>query len=215
MDLKISKKFQLPDTQYFKTIEYKDLIVLHHTVGGTVESTFRWWQQPRERVGTAYVIEKNGVVYEFFDPQYWAFHTGVKGECNNLNKFEKRSIGIELVSEGGLIEYKGKYYCFDRISKYSRFKGKVFDNEIAWREQYRYFSAYTEEQIESLSLLLNRLFESFYIPRFTLSDYFSFNPDAGLFTGVLGHHQIRKDKTDLQPGFPWEKIINDCNLQLI
>ena len=215
MDLKISKKFQLPDTQYFKTIEYKDLIVLHHTVGGTVESTFRWWQQTRERVGTAYVIEKNGTVYEFFNPQSWAFHTGVKGDCNQNNKFEKRSIGIELVSEGGLIEYKGKFYCFDRISKYSRFKDKVFDNEIVWREQYRYFSAYTEEQIESLSLLLNQLFESFYIPRFTLADYFSFNPDFGLFTGIVGHHQIRKDKTDLHPGFPWEKIINSCALQLI
>jgi hypothetical protein len=45
MELDIKRTMRLIEDQY-KSEEYdKNLIVLHHTVGGTALSTFNWWQK--------------------------------------------------------------------------------------------------------------------------------------------------------------------------
>lgn len=71
------------------------------------------------KIGTAYVIERNGIVFEAFEPQYWAWQFGLKSAGWNYEdrvSFEKRFIGIEIASEGALKESDGKLYCYDRIS---------------------------------------------------------------------------------------------------
>ena len=74
----------------------------------------------RRMVGTAYIIDRGGTIHEVFDPAGWAFQFGLDWPPARQIKFEKRFVGIELASEGGLIEVDGRLYCFDRTSPKTR-----------------------------------------------------------------------------------------------
>ncbi len=75
--LNINRTIRLENKDYIASETQKDLIVLHHTVGGTAKSTIEYWKTDPNRIATAYVIERNGEVFEVFDPKYWAFHLGL------------------------------------------------------------------------------------------------------------------------------------------
>jgi len=76
----------------------------------------RWWREDGHQVGTAYLIDRDGTVHEAFDPAAWAWQFGLKWPDAKRIRFERRYIGIEICSEGGLIESNGKLYAFDRVS---------------------------------------------------------------------------------------------------
>lgn len=78
----------------------KTQLYLHHTVGGSAISTYNYWEGKTNRVATAYIIERDGTIYEVFDPHYWAWHLGLKTASNTIAN--KQSIGIEIASEGAL-----------------------------------------------------------------------------------------------------------------
>jgi hypothetical protein len=78
----------------------KTQIVLHHTVGGSAQSTFEYWQSNTDRIGVAYILDRDGTIYEVFDPHYWAWHLGLTSSNNRVAN--QRSIGIEIASEGAL-----------------------------------------------------------------------------------------------------------------
>ena len=48
------------------------------------------------RIATAYIVERDGTIFEVFDPRHWAFHLGLKGSQGQV---DRRSIGIEIASE--------------------------------------------------------------------------------------------------------------------
>ena len=205
----IDKSIRLNPDSYFHEKHPKNAIVIHHTSGRSAQSTIDWWQKSPERIATAYIIERDGAIYELFDPSYWAYHLGIPG---NKGIFDRRSIGIEIASEGGLIEYKDKLYCFDRISNATEYKRKTYEHEQKWRGHYRYFAEYTTEQSESVLLLIDFLCNDFNIPRRTPADHLSFNPALFKFKGVIGHHHVRPDKTDPHPGFEWDRLLRKCRL---
>ena len=209
MSLEINRVHQLSADQYIPEEISKDLIVLHHTVGGSASSTVRWWEQSDDRIATAYVIDRDGTVFELFDPKHWAYHLGLKG---TRGAHDRRSIGIELASEGGLLFSEDRYYCFDRMDPRTEFDGQVYDHGLAWRDSYRYFAAYTDPQVDSTIMLVDELCERFEIPRQTPEDHFSWEPALKDYRGVAGHHHLRRDKTDLHPGFPWSRLVAQCRL---
>ena len=132
--MKIIKK-HLDDEQYYHDEYKKTQIYLHHTVSSTVDSTFNWWQQTSEPVGTAYIIDKDGAIYETFNPKYWYYHLGL-----GVSKYEKQSIGIELVNESWLTKRdNGNYYWLDNKARY---RGQVIENE--WKG-HKYASIYYAE----------------------------------------------------------------------
>lgn len=208
---KINRTLRLKDKDYIASEIKKDLIVLHHTVGGSVTSTVNYWNSDVSRVGTAYLIERTGEIYEVFDPKYWAFHLGLK---NSRGSVDKRSIGIEIASEGGLIQRNGKLYCYDKVSKRTLFTQEYYDHSVPWRG-YRFFDAYSEKQISAVIALIDFLCEQFKIPRKTPANHFETDDSYREFTGILGHFHLRTDKSDVHPGFPWQKVIKECKLELV
>ena len=92
----VDRSLRLSDAQYLQESSPKDLIVLHHTAGASARSTFDWWQtgQP-QRIATAYVVERDGTIFEVFDPRFWAFHLGLAGTGGHVGR---RSIGIQMDS---------------------------------------------------------------------------------------------------------------------
>lgn len=205
--LGINRSLRLPPDQYMPSKSQKSLIVLHHTAGGSAKSTFDWWRTTSERIGTAYIVERDGTVYEVFDPSSWAYHLGVKGET----EIERRSIGIEIASEGGLTPGPGDLYAFGVVSERTRFRGEVYDHGHSWRG-FRHFASYTEPALLSVLGLVELLIQRFDIPRQTPAAELEYDKALVNFRGVIGHHHVREDKSDVHPGFPWARLVESAGL---
>ena len=209
--LVINRSLQLRSGQYFKAEHKKDLIVLHHTAGGSAKSTLNWWNQDSRRIATPFIIGRDGTIYEVFDPRKWAYHLGLRGTGGRV---DRRSIGIEIASEGGLKESQGKLYKFDRVLASTLFTGKSYRHPSSWRG-YQHYAEYTKEQVSSVIHLTDYLLQAFDIPRRTPANHLDFNKGLYSFKGVLGHHHLRPDKSDLHPGFNWEKLIQGTELKQV
>jgi N-acetyl-anhydromuramyl-L-alanine amidase AmpD len=222
--MNISTALRLPAESYFPEKHTKDLIILHHTVGGSAKSTFEYWRTDEKHIGTAYIVDRDGTVFEVFPPECWAFHLGLK----TTSSVDKRSIGIEIASEGALLERGGKFYAFGRLTECTQYTGPVYDvcaenstrgvtvvsdRANLWRD-YRYFAQYTPAALTSVFALVDELLKRFSIPRQTPSNHMDFNlPAYTNYQGVLTHCQMRSDKSDVHPGFAWEEMIAACRLQ--
>ncbi len=208
----INRTLRLPAQQYFPSSNTKTGIVIHHTVGGSVASTFHWWMRDDQMVGTAYIIDRDGMIFEVFDPAAWAWQFGLKWPRAKKIQFEKRFIGIELASEGGLIESEGKLYCFDRVSdKTLKRPEEALDFGRIYRG-YRYFDKYEDAQVDSLLELTNHLCDQFRIKRQVPDQFLNYYGDGlANFEGIIGHAMVRKDKSDPAPEVSlWNRIVTSC-----
>ncbi len=185
----------LPDTQFYKEKYTKRQIVIHHTVSnGNARNVIASWQKTKEKVGVAFVIDRDGIIHKAFSSAYWAHHLGTK-EINNTI-LNKQSIGIELCSWGALSLKNGLYY---NTKKEIIPASEVFVYDYPFKET-RYYQKYTEPQLNSLKQLLNYLCETYKIPKTYNPDMWELSPqalrgDKGIFT----HVSFRKDKSDCHP----------------
>ncbi|SHF72968.1 N-acetylmuramoyl-L-alanine amidase [Fodinibius roseus] len=217
MALDIKKDLALPEMEFFNVKDQKSGICIHHTVGGSAESTYNWWRNDSQMVGTAYLIGRDGTLYQIFDPENWAWQFGLPWEYEDKIVFEKRFIGIELASEGGILEQDGIYYCFDRVSpKTVKPANEIFDAGMDYRG-YRIFDQYEPEQVATLIELINTLCDRFDIPRRVPAEPMNYyGQELKGFHGIIGHAMVRKDKSDPapMPGF-WDQLRNGCDLEFI
>ncbi len=186
---------KLPVAQYYPVAEKKNQIVLHHTAGGpSAKNTIAWWRSNKERVATAFVIDRNGTIYQTMDDQHWAHHLGTK--LRNNVQLNKHSIGIELCSYGSLKYVNGQF-----LTAYNTI---VSSKEIITYDQpfrgSKYFENYTPAQLASLRELLELLLKKHNI-NFTYDPTMwnicekALNGTEGLYT----HVSYRKDKSDCHP----------------
>lgn len=111
-----------------------------------------------------------------------------------------------MASEGWLEERGEELLAFGRP-----FAGAVYDHGERWRG-HRVFAAYTAEQVGAVIRLVDHLCVVFSIPRRTPGGHFDFDRALFGYRGVIGHHQVRADKTDLHPGFPWDRLVEGAQL---
>lgn len=197
----------LPVSQYVAERTPKNLIVLHFSAGSTAKGSLDWWASTPERVATAYLVEKDGSVIEAFSPTFWASHIGGEGAKNH-----KRSIGIEIVNEGPLKmapdasltwwpKNFGQFYCsthdIDRFV-HAPYRG------------FNYWAAFPNRQVASVKALVDDLCGRFSIPKQIAPApmRLEYNPDFfGAWRGIATHVNYRKDKTDIGPAWPWERLL--------
>ena len=229
--ISINRQWRLDSNQYFKEETNKTQIVLHHTVGGSALSTFKYWQSNPDRIATSYLVERDGTIYEVFDPLYWAFHLGLKLPKNIL--YNQRSIGIELASEGSLrtgnelnkksnsTRFDINYlYAFDIDNPPFTYAKKLyhlynddvnghkfFNAGTEWRD-YMFFDSYDEPQIVATIALVKHLCEQFSIPKQLIpnEDKLEFDLATLDHSGIITHANCRTDKTDLNPAFDWQRL---------
>jgi len=190
---------------YIADPQPKSLIVLHHTVGGSAKSTFDYWMNDPRHVATAYLVERDGTVYETFAPGFYAWHLGVKGG----DPLEKRSIGIELCSEGGLEVRNGHAFAFGTrdLGPVAQLQDRIEYHD--WRG-FKCFDRYDPAQVAATIELVDGLCRQFTIPRVMPTPAECRGPADLMrwwtFKGVLHHALLRSDKSDLHPGFPYEAL---------
>lgn len=212
--LKIRKDVLLPSEQYIKQNSKKDKIFIHFTAGSyNAERVIRYWDSNVDKIATSYVIAgpgKNsidGEIFETFDPNFWAFHLGVK---NSKGKLDKSSIGIEICSYGPIkLGSDGKYYTY---------VNSILDaSEVIKLEKphrgYIYYHKFSDKQMENLEKLLKYLVKRFDIKvqdNFN-SSWFEYNEELvkNNNPGIWGHVSCRKDKFDPYVDERLLKILND------
>lgn len=184
----------IADNQYFKETMPKNQIVLHHTAGGgNAKNVIHGWNFNPERIGTAFVIDSEGIIFKAFEPQYWAWHLGLK--TNSNSKLNKHSIGIEVCNWGQLIERDGKYYNY--INK------EVHAEQVVQMPEFRgfkYYHAYNNKQLSAVKELVLYLAEQFKIDLTYNNDMWDISTAAlGGKPGLWTHVSYRKDKNDMSP----------------
>jgi hypothetical protein len=189
MTVHVDRSLRLPVTEYFPVVQGKTGIAIHHTVCGSAHTTIDRWRHDQaadggtSHVATAYIIDRNGTIYEVFDPGAWAWQFGLSWRDELRIPFEKRFVGIEIASEGGLAQPRAG----------------AFDCGTDYRG-YRWFDRYQPAQLEALGHLVDELCRRFAIPRVYPDKPFLYYGDglAG-FRGVIGHAMVRYDKSDPAP----------------
>ncbi|MFC1569293.1 N-acetylmuramoyl-L-alanine amidase [bacterium] len=215
MPVQLKHNLKLPDSKYYHTHDIKSGICIHHTVGATARSTLDYWTNHEDNIGTAYIIARDGSIHEIFAPHCWASQFGLEWPREQKIAFEKRFIGIEIASEGGLKESDGKLYCFDRIAERTlKDRNEAFDYGELYRG-YQYFDKYETAQIDSLTELINDLCAQFDIPKQTPADHYKFYGETiKEYKGIIGHAMVRMDKSDPAPDQSmWDKIIEKCAVE--
>ncbi len=211
----VYRTLRLPRGEYKDETARKNLIVLHHTAGADLESTFRWWVTDPKPIGTAYIIGRDGTILEIFPPEKWAFHLAVRNAPRTVRRsLERRSIGIELASAGWLLKRGEEFYKFNRLTSANRFKGKPYDHGRKWRGQ-RYFEAYTPRQIRATAILVDSLCSRFGIPREMPRHPSAYKLSLATAKGIISHANVRVDKTDVHPGFNWKKFGTVAGLKAV
>lgn len=210
----IKKKFLSPN-QYIQQSTEKTGIVLHHTVGGTWESTWNYWQGQKDRVATHFLIDRDGTIIQCLPLENWAYHIYIGSPGNKIEKkyktlgkeYDKQLIGIELCSFGPLTARNGHFY-----NVYNREVNKDRVVELSYRG-YKYWESYSPEQLLSLEFLLKDLLTKYpKIKENLLSDYkeiFNINTKAlDLEPGIWSHTSYRTDKSDCVPTKELVSLLN-------
>jgi hypothetical protein len=205
--------YPLKAGQFLDEKTKKTHVVWHGTMGRTAATPFNGkpgkatssidaWNNNPDRVGTPWVVDRDGTVYRCFDDSKWIFHLGLS---NTNGKFDKSSVGIELANELCLLKDNGKYYAFDKVSPNTEYVGKTFDQ--SWRD-FDHWAALDEAQIDAaIELTLdickrNNISPKFYKPSTTF-DY----PACFTKATIICHSNCRKDKTDLiLQDWVWDKL---------
>jgi N-acetyl-anhydromuramyl-L-alanine amidase AmpD len=205
-------KHYLANNQYFTNQYKKDSIWLHHTAGASALTAIQWWNQTKDHVGTAYVIERNGKIYEAFAPESYAYHLGVSTDDNH---YEKSGIGIELVTYGYVIKEADGFYAYPLFPNKSVRKKIADDDVVTLDKPFRGFQHYqkiTDAQIKATIELCESLTQKFGIKvQDDLTNFYEFN-DSILKTkpsGIFAHSTVRKDKFDVFPQPNYLKALYD------
>jgi len=202
----------LTNGQYYSTIHPKRGVMWHHTAGLNASGAWAWWNQTPERVGTPFIIDRDGTIWVCFDPKFWAYHLGVKGDDDSL---EKQTVSIELVSGGALYGPKSDtfYPLYPKLIKPTIINPDDIytPQEPINGESFRgikSYHAYSDAQvIASCQLLvwLKAKFPTIVIPN-ELGKFWIYNPEVitKSLPGIHSHSTVRKDKNDI---FPQENFI--------
>lgn len=191
---------------YIKSQTIKSQITLHHTVSGDgAEKIAKYWKSLPGKIGTHYIVERDGTIAKLFEDEYWAGHIGnCKKSFVQLGlpeiSLSKQAVGIEIISFGGLT-CRGDY-LFNAYG--GTFKGEYVELAEPFRG-YKFFEIYTPEQIKALSELLPAISKRWDIPLTYNEDIWGISKRAlSGEKGLFAHTSYRLDKSDI---FPQKEMI--------
>jgi N-acetylmuramoyl-L-alanine amidase len=199
------------DGHYVKEATPKRKIVLHFTVGSIEGDITSLINQARGTVSVAYVIARDGTIYNLFPDECYSHHLGYTATNNGMKREDKCTIGIELSNYGPLIRKDDELRSiYDTV--YCTIADKDAYTKVAFRG-YDYFATFTDAQYKSLKDLLKLLTAKHNVPYQFVEEKNRYKIlDAATvqnYAGILSHANYRTDKYDIGPAFDWQKITNN------
>lgn len=204
-------RVNFPDNQYVKKMSKKTQIIIHHTVSGPgINGDVNWWKTTSDRVATHFIIDRNGLIHQLFDTQYWAYALALKGD--DFKRFgipyknlDESAIQIELDSWGPLnanLQPIGN-------PKFGKVKYFYEYCPTAPFRSYRFYEMYYDKQLAALKELLLDLTKQYNIPRKYNTNFFEQNRDAlSGVPGIWGHVSYKSEKSGKSDPHPQIELIN-------
>jgi N-acetyl-anhydromuramyl-L-alanine amidase AmpD len=230
-NLALKGVFAVPKNRakYYYAVEHpKERIVLHFTAG-QLRSDLQALTRNDFHVSVAFVIARNGIIYQLFPSKFWSGHIGKGiGNTNTGNAQDKITIGIELSNYGFLTEKDGNLETYYSRQKDANGNPGPVDVYCAVTEQaaytkigtpfrgQAYYATHTDAQYDSLIILLRYLTNQFNIPRQFLPEpqRYQATEEVLKFKGIVSHINYRVDgKWDIGPGFDWKKLMDGVQAQ--
>lgn len=159
-ELVIKKSLISGKNNFFKGPTQKDSLFLHHTAGwnNPYNVIKDWMSDSRGEVCTHFVVggkhcqtldgKYDGEVVQSMEYSWYGWHLGIGNTSVHRN-----SIGIEVCNFGWLTKKGGDYYTWSNA--------KVSESEVVDLRRdfrgYRYFQKYTDKQLNSLKLLIEKI----------------------------------------------------------
>lgn len=218
------KTYRLPQTQFYEEVHKKKRLCLHFTAGSTASGAHATFLGTGYREGTAYLIGRDGQIYELFDPRYWALHLfrHKKQDPSGQLKYrlERETIGIEIVNPGPLFLGKKEatkdklypWYAKDKELAGTEW-ATLADADLYTQKQHRghfYYANFSVGQYQALLWLTEQIASWFDIditasPILGALDYWPLG-ELDTYRGMCNHGNFRRDKLDLGPAFDWARI---------
>jgi len=176
--------------------EVKSQIILTHTsrnINNYLQSIKFRYNGNYDRI-PHYVIARDGVVHKLMDDKEYS--------NNRLkNQINKKSIFISLENLGWLEKEPLKEHYINWIGDI--YKGSVFKKK--WRDYY-FWQPYTEEQINSLYLLIKDLTIKFNI-EFNIVGHNTLINGVENYGGIVSRSNFNNRYTEVNPSFDFELFL--------
>lgn len=215
-----------PNTSdYFYAVEHLKVRIVLHFTAGNVRSDLQSLTVNKRHVSTAFVVGRDGTVFNLFPSKFWSGHLGAGiGNANTGNAQDKATIGIEISNYGYLIPKEGNLETiYSRIYNEVAKKNNPVDVYCSQSDTEAYtviskpfrgqnhFATFTAAQIDNLIILLRFLTKKYSIPRdfLPLESRYKATNEVLSFKGIVSHINYRESgKWDIGDAFPWEELIN-------
>ena len=192
LDIVIEKK-----TKDFDKVDSKGQIVLTHTsreLKSYLQSIKTRYSGKYDKI-PHYVIGRDGVIHKLLDDLEYTKYF-------RKTQINKNSITISLENLGWLLKQPLTDYYINWIGDI--YKGKVFERK--WRGYY-FWQPYTDEQINSLYLLLEDITDKFNID-FNIVGHNTIINGVEKLDGVICRSNFSEKYTDVNPSFDFELFLN-------
>jgi len=198
------------ETHYNAEAFPKERVVLHFTTGyirGDVWMLTKPKPDPATRVSVAFIMARDGNIYNLFNSRYWAYHLGPTAVGGNT-PMSRSSIGVEISNIGPLVPQGQSLTTTTSQDVYCHLSEPIYYRRASYRG-FNYYASFTEAQYNSLITLLRYLTVRFNIPRrfLPLASRYETRNDIPNFRGIVSHVNFRTDKFDIGPAFEWDRVI--------
>ncbi len=201
-------------TNYYYNEKFdKERIVLHFTAGH-LKADLLTLMKKDYHVSTPFLIARNGTLLQLFSSALWSYHLGPGAQGGNKRQ-SQRTIGIEITNYG-ILEKKGDllHTIYSQPGRSDIYCHKddqgVYTQLRAPFRQAHYFDKFTDDQYDSVIVLLRYLTDVYGIPREFLPEDKRYHalPEIASFKGIVSHVNYRPaGKWDIGPAFDWERVI--------
>lgn len=198
------------ETYYTAEAFPKERVVLHFTTGyirGDVRVLTMPKSDPATRVSVAFIVARDGNIYNLFDSRYWAYHLGPTAVGGNT-PMSRSSVAIEISNIGPLLPQGQSLLTTTSKDTYCTLNETMYYRKVSYRG-FSYYANFTDAQYTSVVTLLRYLTGRFNIPRrfLPLASRYETRTDIAQFRGIVSHVNFRNDKFDIGPGFDWDRVI--------
>tara|TARA_R110000803_G_scaffold196935_1_gene260383 strand:- start:53 stop:658 length:606 start_codon:yes stop_codon:yes gene_type:complete len=185
--------YKLSDKNYHKHEYTKKQIVIGHTGRKEMHHYGSWVNRHngQYKKTAAYTIDKDGKVYEHYDPKYYSDYIPL----HDMGPF---TIPITLTNVGWI----QKDNVNDRYYDWLGHNYILEDDDVVterWRNK-EHWVKYTDEQIISLKKLTDKLCDDFKIKNDCIGNTV-FNDDVDIYEGITFKSNYYQEATDISPAF--------------